>query len=170
MPTPTPTPSTNKDFVTAYEPNFSLNEKIGANVDLAHIFTADRIAAGQKIIDKSKKSFFSDIEGEMIMLETKVNESLRMPEDSHENMESIAFHAHNIYGQAQLLGFTFIGTLCKHIVAYSENDDLLIHVRKNLITSLCQALRLSIKEQIVDEGGEIGREILLQLRKHHAIK
>ena len=110
------------NFTTAYEPDYAIEERIGKETDLSKIFTSERLAASQQVIERSKQWFFKEINDEMHLLEQSLTLSIQATESETIPLESIAYHAHNIYGQAQILGFPMIVRLCKFIVGHCEDS------------------------------------------------
>ena len=158
-----PTKPPEESYIVAYEPEKPLRKVIGTHTDLSRIFTKERIASCQNLINEAQKSFFDDIQGELSKMERVIADAAHSADMGAEQFEAISRYAHNICGHARLFNFTLITKLCEHLVENCENQSRRASTRLPLVAHLIQALHLAIKNKIINDGGAVGLEILARL-------
>lgn len=156
-------PFGNNDTVIAFEPYSEVRQLIGNEVKLNEIFTEDRIQACAKLISVARNAFFDITSSEMNMLE-RLAAAPHVNEDETANfIAGIAAHANNIKGQAEMLGFTLITRICTHLAKACHTSNQSYAVKRLLIIKMAETLRQAYKLKITDDGGPVGKEIMLQL-------
>ena len=152
------------DYTVAYEPDLSLKKIIGEKVSLNEIFTPEKIAAGNKIIEESRNQFFVKAPEEI----KKLSElSASTSADPLKTLTSISTIAANLKGEGEMYGFTFVQKVCTHIMETCRDEikgkgaDMKTSLA--LVLKLTQTLDYAVKHAIKDDGGEAGRAILADL-------
>ncbi len=150
--------------VLAYEGNCSLREEIGADFKAANYITEQKIQACEELLVKAVEEFFTDAEPDLQALERMTRELTADTIEKHAHQ--LQTHAYNIKSLAKVLGFTLITEICIHLVATIGSPKLSAEKRKAILQNLASALRLTFMQRIRDDGGEVGKELLANLRKH----
>lgn len=158
-----PLPQSEEEAIVACEPVNALREMIGEGAALDELFDAGSIAAAQRLIDTAKDEFFDTAKNDLHAL----TDLLRMPVNQ-ENIPPVLFDqlkrpAHTIQGEARMLGFTFIASVCSHIVTYCEASQPAPRKRLALVAQLADALALAFERRIRGEGGPVEQQLLQSL-------
>jgi len=147
--------------IIAYEADQSLRKMVGKTTVLTDIFTKDKIAASQKLIDEAKDSFFDRAKPDMDAISELVKDKA-----AAENYQELCRHLFqpvcNIKSQADIFGFPLISCVCKYLIEYSEASAKKAMTAKDifLIGKLVEALQRAFKNKIVDAGGAIEKELV----------
>lgn len=156
-------PNIAEDNVTyAYEPDRSLQELIGKSTKLMDIFTKERIANCQKMVDEAKNSFFDTSQSDIRIIEAATVNSLTQ-ENYGAVCQQILIPVLNIHGQARIFSFSLIASICEALIEYCEASDASHNVRKKdiyIVTKLIEALNRAISERILDPSGILERELV----------
>lgn len=147
--------------VYAYEPDQTLKELIGKSTIMADIFTKEKIAACQKLIEDAKKSFFDTAKPDMDMISTLAMDK-KSPEDYRGFCKQLFTPVTNIKSQANVFGFPLISSVCKYLLEYAEIGiaNKLTLRDTFLIDKLIEALQRAFEQKIVDAGGAIEKELV----------
>lgn len=155
-------PDINTHVVYAYEPDQTLREMIGKSTQLADIFTKEKIAACQKLVDDAKQSFFDTAQADMDTMSGLVKNKARA--DNYQEFCRQLFQlANNIKGQAEVFGFPLITRVCKYLTEYTESGASANRMTARdifIIIKLVEALHRAFQEKIVDAGGAIEKELI----------
>jgi len=152
------------DEVIAYEPDRTIRELIGTDIELTQIFTPEKIAACQKTIDSARDTFFDVAGMDLAKLEAFVQNPAAAANTAA--FDDIAALAGNIKGHAELFGYSLVAAIGTHIVDHCEPGARTPEVRLRLIADLVKMLHIAIKQKISDARGALGRELGASLRKY----
>lgn len=139
--------------VIAYEPDDTLRQILGPEVDLRKVFSPEKIAAVQKIIDDARDEFFIN--------ELPSVQKLREIVSAEDPAKFLTIRniCWDIRSQARIFGFTFISNLCAQIVESTENQDTPAKTRYLIITKFVDALVMAVTHKVRDEGGGLEKEL-----------
>ncbi|MFA4993890.1 MAG: hypothetical protein WC521_01100 [Bdellovibrionales bacterium] len=143
-----------------YEPDFALKKIIGVQVPLEDVFTPEKIAAGNRVIEISRESFFASAEEEIKKLSALVDAVA----SSEASVPIVATIASNIKGEVEIYGYPLIRKICAHIMETCR-DEQNKAVRLALINDLTQALTYCIRNEIKDDGGKTGKALLADVSR-----
>ncbi len=152
-------PKNDPNAVYAYAPDYALRKLIGP-MPLSDIFTPEKIAACQKILDDAKASFFETSSADMEFIRVMLNGS---DENHQQGFRQLFEPLANIKGQADVFGFPLISSLCKYLIEYTEEGaEQAVLAAKNqlIIQRLSEALQKAFDERVVDAGGALERELI----------
>lgn len=155
----------------AYEPDRSLRDLIGQDVSLTDIFTKEKIANCQKMVDEAKGSFFENSKQDVlavIALSKKKELQKNFPEFCSRLFQPIC----NIKGQAELFGFSLIAQVCRYLLEYCENSNSSTMTSKDvlIVDKLVEALARAYDDKIIDAGGALESELksIVELARKHS--
>lgn len=161
------TSQTNDDeSVRILPPSYKLKEKIGMDVKMSEIFTAERIAAAQKAIDDTQVEFVEWAQKDLGELEniyeTIAKDPEHYPKSCIEKIRNIAF---SLKCQAGTFGYPLGSEVAKSLYRYTVdhgdyNRDNLIVVRKHI-----DALQVILQQNIQGDGGTMGTDLMGSLEK-----
>lgn len=152
--------------VNAYAPDYALKKKIGNDVDLRRdVFTEDRMAMSQQVIDEAAGEFFDDAAEDVEWMHTACGRIEKGGEGDIETMKEIGQRAHRLKGQAETLGFGLVAKVGSSLSNYcqaqrSADETAVIVVRKHVDT-----LRVAFHQRLEGTGGEVGGELIQSLEK-----
>jgi hypothetical protein len=153
-----------ENFVTAFEPKRTMCELIGESIPLSNIFTDEKIAACQKVLDSAKASFFHSLQQEMGIIHQAMNKKKEIEPFKPE----LFIWLNNTKGESETLGFLLISKICHYLIefcqayngkiSFTDNDEL-------IITKLFEALRHTIAERVLDTEKTIEKELVSLVSK-----
>lgn len=146
------------NYVTAFEPDRSLQKIIGEDVDLNTIFTPEKIKACQKIIDEARNEFFDN---ELPKIDL-IRSFLRRGNDT--SFQQIEFIVNDMRSQARIFGFPFIALACSHIVSFCDDYTKKAETRRLIISKFVDLLYIALRNKVRDEGGGLEKEIARLLK------
>lgn len=148
------------DDVKMYEANCSLKRVMGNDATLGEMDGAD-VQACQVILDHASRLFFDRAAEDVVALEALVAQM-----ESLENavlFEKVGKCAHNLRGQAEILGFTLITTITRQLAESIENAQIPSIKKRQLTARITQLLRVAFDGKIRDAGGPMGEQVLALL-------
>ncbi len=148
-----PTPAQPATY--ALEPDRSLRDAIGASVALSEIFTPEKIAAAQSLVEEARLSFFDTAHADM---ETIRQLSQAPLQDYEAAYQQLLTPIRNIKGQAKTFGFPLIARVCGYLADYCEKRPAGTHITPRdalIIGKLVEVLQKAFNERITDSGGTI---------------
>lgn len=154
-------PKNNDDEVLFYESHCEIHDVLGDDFKLADAITDEQIDACAELITQAGNDFFVDAEIDLRALEGL----LSAPSQPLAPHSLLLTHIYNIKSLAKVLGFSLITEICVHFIATIHAQDLTAAKKAALLQKLCEALRLAFTKRIQDEGGNVGKELLKNLRK-----
>lgn len=139
--------------IVAYEPDDTLRQILGPDVDLKKVFSPDKIAAVQKIIDDARDEFFINELPQVKTLQDiiKTNDPAKLV-----LIRNICW---DIRSQARIFGFSFISNLCAQIVDFTGHEATPVKTRYLIISRFVDALAVAITNKVRDEGGGLEKEL-----------
>ncbi len=150
------------NIVHAYAPDQSLRELIGKSTALTDIFTQEKIAACQKLVDDAKGSFFDTVQPDIDIISNLAADKA-FADDYQELCKRLFQPVSNIKGQADAFGFSLIARVCKYLIEYCDSSPSAKRMTAKdifIITKLVEALRTAFQERIMDAGGAMERELV----------
>lgn len=138
-----------QEDVKAYEPDYSLKEAVGKDVDLTKLFTPERLRKCQEIIEAARDEFFIEESEKVKMMQVFILQK------DLTTFNAIADMAQEIKSQARIFGFTFIANLCSQIVHFCLSDEKPLPVRLQILERFITALDLAMSSRVRDEGGNL---------------
>jgi hypothetical protein len=148
-----------------YEPDYSLKETIGVSVPLESIFTPERIAAGNKVIEDRRNDFFTIAEGEIKKLSALIS---GVAKNSSSFFSDVAEIATSMKGEGEMFGYPLIQEICMHIIETCHTTRENSATQIPLIRDLAQALHYAVKNKIKDDGGIAGQTLLADLSRYRS--
>lgn len=158
--------SNDDESVRILPPSYKLKEKIGMDVKLSEIFTAERIAAAQKTIDDTQGEFVAWAQADLAELEQSyLAISLNTDNYPKSHIEKIRTIAFSLKGQAGTFGYPLGSEVAKSLYRYTVdhgnyNADNLVVLRKHI-----DALQVILQQNIQGEAGAMGAELMGSLEK-----
>jgi hypothetical protein len=158
-------PEDKSDIPYATPPNQTIRKKIGQGVQLHNIFTPEKIKECQEIVDKACANFSKEALDNLAIIELEYTKVAGNIANSKPYIDNICKMVFALKGQAEALGFTLGYEVAKSLHDYllrpfrSDQESLLV-VRKHL-----DILETVLRENILGEGGAMGRELLEHLAK-----
>ncbi len=149
------------DDVVAVEAHSEIKEILGKEVELSKVFSKEKIIACQKIINSAKNNFFDTAKKELSELKKLLKSNIDSQNDDEDIIKPLA----SIRSQAETLGFILITQVCDYIIKYYESETMDNKKRIRIIDKLVDTLKLAFDQKIKDDGGPLGKELLLNLRK-----
>lgn len=150
--------------VVYFEPNRTLRKKIGENINLATIFTPEKVEACQKIVDDSRGQFVEWVAKDLMMLEHACRRMESDKANSPATIERIKRLAFSIKSQSGTFGYDLASMVAKSLYDFSlryQPEDLhLATVRQHV-----DALRSIFLHHIMGMGDALGEELLRGLEK-----
>lgn len=137
--------------IKIYEPESDLREIIGADAQLRNLFTPEKIASCQKLIDISRNEFFDTAYKQLKVL-------LDFFQSDLQDFSKILIPVENIKAQAKIFGFPFIVNVCSHISDYCQDGDL-SEKKLEVVKKLIEALTVTLKNKVTDEEGTLNKEL-----------
>ena len=156
-----------QDDVVAYEPNSTITEALEGGFEMRQHLTPSRVEACQGIIDEAAKAFFEHGFEDVLALEMLLRETGETTVDDAFFL-AVQGHAHNVRGQAQILGFTLITRISGHMIDSIELAQVTDAKKYQLVRRITEVLRLAFTDKIQDAGGPKGMELLALLEAYLA--
>ena len=150
----------------AFEPDFAIRDKIGKDVDLRKdVFTADRIAKSQEVINEAANDFFGDAQANVDAMISLCDAIEADASDYKNKVKDIAENAILLRGQSETLGFGLVAKVSDSLNHYcmqtqEHSESAVIVLRKHIDT-----LRVAFHEKLKGDGGQIGQELIQSLDK-----
>jgi hypothetical protein len=151
------------DEVQIIAADYSLKKRIGENLDLRVILSAENIESVQQVVTRYQKDFIIWVEKDM----TTIMQSLRYTEQNLSKsipyitkMKKAAFA---IKSQAGTFGFDLASKVARSLEMFCEKDfryeeGQLVVLRKHVET-----LRTILSQQIGGDGGQMGKDVMSAL-------
>ncbi|MDE3037286.1 MAG: hypothetical protein KGJ21_02345 [Pseudomonadota bacterium] len=143
----------------------ALRRKIGRHVSLGQIFTLERMQECQQMLNTLQADFLKEMEDHLVI----ISDLYRQAENDSASATSMIHAATDvafiIKTRMEALGFPFGFAVAKSLYEYMQaapaySSDALMVVCKHVAV-----LNIIIKEKITDGGGQIGEEMLDNLKK-----
>lgn len=134
---------------------------IGNTRSLGKVFTKEKIANCQKMVDTARDSFFDSAKDDMITIE-KLSENKIKGETFKKFYEELFQPLSNIKGQADIFHFPLIADICKYLMSYSQRSNSSKEITDKdlfIITQLVKALRHCFNEKITDKDGKLEKQL-----------
>lgn len=150
----------------AFEIDDTIRNEIGGPGMLEKIFTKEKIADCQEMIEEAKASFFDTSLADM----EKINEltgNEKLKEDYRAFCRQVYRPVSNIRGQAKIFGYPLIDRICGYIQNYCETANAKKMTPKDvfIIGKLVEALQRSFQEKIIDQGGVLEKDLIDTIEK-----
>lgn len=153
------TPEENDDVVEI-KPDYSLKEKIGKDVNMKDIFSAEAVKSSQEVINKTTKDFLKWVNNDLQNLENSYKLLAANPDKGREAAVEIQKVAFAIKGQSGTFGFDLGSAVAKSLYDFLENDYVegekthIIIIRKHIDT-----LKTIFRRGVKGDGGKVGGEV-----------
>lgn len=160
-------PAPQDNNVQILPPEYSLKEKIGKHINLRDIFTPERIAAAQQIIDDTQAEFINWAQQDLTILE----EAYRTLEKHIGNADvaapltAIRKTAFSLKCQSGTFGFTLGSDVAKSLYDYSMHHERYTQENLAVIRKHIDALHVILHQNIQGSGAQLGEELMDNLRK-----
>lgn len=146
-------------------PDYSLKKKIGENIDLKEVFSAENVEKAQAVIEEHTNNFLDWVKGDLVTLETHYTAANADAENSKDAIEKLAKTAFVMKSQAGMFGYTLATTVAKSLDdfcrgQYKPIKDHLLIVRKHI-----DVLQTIFKHDIKGDGNIIGADLMSSLQK-----
>lgn len=158
-------PQGSEEEIRILQPDYSLKKKIGEDVDLKKIFSAENITKAQAVIETHKESFLEWVKNDMNTLEDCYKQAKASLAESAPHMQKLAKTAFVIKSQAGTFGYALATQIAKSLDDFCNRDfkpqpEHLTVVRKHI-----DVLQSIFLHNIVGDGGALGDELGGNLRK-----
>lgn len=151
--------------VRAYRPENALRNALGKDIDLRRdLFTPERIAQSQQVINDAADNFFDEAMPDLDAMHRACLELEKEPA-KQETVTQIAEGAFRMRGQSETLGFELIAKVSSSLQRYCEggypqDESGVTVVRKHVDT-----LRVAFAQSLKGDGGKTGKELAENLNK-----
>ena len=152
------------DSVRILPPDFSIKEKIGRDVDLASIFTPERIAAAQKAIDDTQSEFVGWANKDLVELDHTFRALERNPDDKAK-LEKILKIAFSLKCQCGTFGFQLGSEVADSLYTYINAHPVIGPEQLMVIRKHIDSVGVILHQNIQGDGNKIGSELMANLRK-----
>ena len=149
-------------YVMAYRPDYSLKKSIGVEVPLSDIFTAEKIASGNRIIEIGRNCFFMEAKEEIKKLLAVISPDAEVTGA----LPAVTIIAANLKGEVEMYGFSLIQKICSRMMETCNDMREKTDTKLAAIRNLTQALSFSVENKIRDDGGEAGKALLVDISSH----
>lgn len=152
--------TTDDDEVVEFKPDFSLKEKIGKDINLKEVFSADAVKSSQEVINKTKKDFLKWVDNDLKNLESAYEALAANPAQGRESALVIQKAAFSIKGQSGTFGFDLGSAVAKSLYDFLENDYVegesshTLVIRKHIDT-----LNTIFHKNVDGDGGKTGNAV-----------
>ncbi|MCH2038798.1 MAG: response regulator [Rickettsiales bacterium] len=132
------------------------------------IITRTQVKKAKQSIEDSKEPMIKELEKEVETLNNLSNKLNRYPYDQ-EILGDLSQHALSVKSHSGIVGFPFASSIAKSLYNFSEdlkqdmssiNDQALLVLKSHV-----QTIDIIYRENIGNDGGEIGREVTKALQK-----
>lgn len=152
--------------VKILEPDFALKKKIGEKINIADIFTPERIAEAQQAIDDTQAEFLLWAEKDLAELDRAYKDFAVDPEGAFYELDRIRKIAFSVKCQAGTFSFALASEVAKSLYNYTmKHDKGYTPERLSVLQKHIEAIRTIITKNIQGEGGPIGAELKDSLEK-----
>lgn len=151
--------------VKILDPDFSLKKKIGEKVNIAEIFTPERIAEAQQVIDDTKAEFLKWAEKDLIDLEDAYRHFSNDQDAVFFELDRIRKIAFSIKCQAGTFSFELASEVAKSLYNYAMKHEKYSADQMQVLQKHVEALQAIFSKNIQGEGGPIGVELKGSLQK-----
>ncbi|MCH2548220.1 MAG: hypothetical protein MK052_11520 [Alphaproteobacteria bacterium] len=154
------------DAVRILPPNFNIKEKIGMNVNLSEIFTPERIAEAQQVIDDTQAEFVDWATKDLVELEHTYRIIAKDPANANATrIEKIRKIAFSLKCQAGTFGYPLGSDVAKSLYSYTTKHDSYTADNIAVLRKHIDALQVILQQNIQGEGGTMGKELIDGLEK-----
>jgi len=157
-----------EDVYGSYDPAPHLKSLIGESALLAAIFSPEKIAACQKLVEDAQNNFFFTSRADMEAIDS-LEKDATLVENYPEFCKRIFQPLSNIKGQADAFGFSLIRRLCHYLLEYCESaapSNRMSSMDRFITTKLIEALRRAFQERMTDAGGAIETELVAVIDRY----
>lgn len=152
--------------VRAYEPENKLRGMLGEDVDLRRdVFTADKIAKSQQVIDTAVANYFADTASEVKQMADCCAAIERGDANAMQLVRSIADIAMRMKGQSETLGFTLVAKVSSSLYQYGLERAVISEHTPTIIRKHVDSLRVAFAQELKGDGGALGAELITSLEK-----
>ncbi|MFO0389364.1 MAG: hypothetical protein ACK502_06565 [Alphaproteobacteria bacterium] len=164
------TPNDAPRVTYAYEADHSLRKLIGRSTVLAEVFSADRIASCQNVLDEAKTSFFETSLSDMHQISTLLLDKTADIAQYQQRCQQALSPLHNIQSQAEIFGFSLIARICQYLREYCERSVSKQFTGREMyiVMRLVEALNRAFQQRISDSSGQLETELTSVISKTHA--
>jgi len=153
------------DIPYGIEPAQTIRKKLGPNVKIEHIFTPEKIAECQGIINKAYQDFFGDALNNLKAIEDEYKLAKADMLQAKKHIDKIAELALKLKEQAGnlglILGFDVAKSLHDYVLnSFQAKEGSFLVVEKHI-----DVLNIVLKEKMLGGGGQTGQELVASLAK-----
>lgn len=154
--------------VHEFEPNDVLRKLVDAGFSLSAHVPADCEVICQELIEDAALLFFEQAQDDVLGLERLLaNIPVTLADDLF--FMQARDHAHNLRGQAQVLGFSLITTISGHMIDSIAHEHMPDAMKYQMVRRITEVLRLAFNQKIQDAGGPKGVELLAVVEGYLAL-
>lgn len=154
----------NKVEATITPADNALRKKIGAEVELAQIFTPEKIEACQHMMEDALAAFLREMEGQLVSIDDEYNKAAANPIELEPAMKRMAELAFLMKKSMETLNFVFGYQVTKSLYDYLHETTA---AGPNTLLVICKhiaVLNIILKDGIKGDGGAMGKEMLANLQ------
>jgi hypothetical protein len=147
--------------VEIHEKDYGLAEKIGGRGAISKLFTKERIAKGQQVIEEFKSDYFSEI--------SMYRQPLQAAVAGNGDTEELLGVCKAIKNQSEALGFDFLMRASHSLYDYLHGKTERNPPNDIVVAKHAEALLVALENKMNDEGGKVEEELLqslLHLKAH----
>ena len=152
------------DDVVVYEPDFSLQKRIGKDVNINELLRPDLLQRAQYVVDHSRPAFVESMKEDV---KTILSLLAKLEETSWDAkvLEVFMHLVLQVKGRAGIFGLPLASEIARKLYVFCEEDyraksDHMLVVRKHV-----EGLAVVMHQNIEGDGGKIGKELLKSLDK-----
>lgn len=144
------------DTVKLISPHSEIREKIGNEVKLDEIFTAERIESGQSLIDQEKSKFITNTNGKL----NDLIKDARLDSTSATARRRFMEAAFQHKGQAESLGYELFAKTLDSLARYSETHLPGDESARIIIGKHIDILEIVLRDKVMGDGDKTGQALL----------
>lgn len=152
----------NKD-VQILAPDMSIKDKMGRGVNAKDVITKDKVKIATGVIESSSKDLIRSVKNDLKSARTIFNELEKEKNTALvERLMSLILSIKSISGMVK---YPLATAVAKSLYRYCSGLRAFNNVALVIIHSHMQTLEVIYRDEVMDDGGDVGRELLDNLIK-----
>lgn len=142
-----------------------LKAKVGIDTDEAEI-DPKLLRVAEKQLSEMADDYTDWVKGNLAQLQHQYEQLAEQPKNPWKYVQNIHNISHELRGQGETFGYKLITLFCKSLCDFTETKNVEIDERLlELIKAHIDGIQSVIRDDIQDDGGAIGTELMSMLEK-----
>ena len=151
--------------VAIVTPDYSLKEKIGSDVPLSDIFSAENVAKAQRIIHHSRGDFLGWVASDLKALERALARLEDEPNHGPAEIEALERAAMHIKAQSGTFDYELASQVAESLSDLCLEEDWMPQKRLTVARKHLDSLYVIFQRNIQGTGGQMGYELISSLNE-----